>query len=192
MTITITANNKTITIDVPEIEGQDVKVTAPENMTAPVPAPAPVVELPPQKIKWHPPKDVGHTTWHRPHSQIVLFDSPDSGELVRSTIWDYVRRYRWLVIPTDKSFDGCICNPSQLVDMFEEASRITLSDHNGHLIARIRKSPGQVAELELKILTDLGAKELRELGCKPKTYYAVWKSSVKSLCPRLAENLLAA
>lgn len=186
MTITITANNKTITIDVPE-NGQEVKVSAPENITAP----APVVELPPQKKEWAPPPEAGQV-WGCSKSRIMLFNSPDFAELMDSPIGHYLLRYRWLVIPTDKSFKGTVYNPLEIKSLFENAVNIMLLDCDGHLIAKIRKPHEKTAEFDLKILTDYGAEKLRCLGAKPETYYELWRTHHTSLCPRLAENLLAA
>lgn len=187
MTITITANNKTITIEVPE-NGQDVKVSAPENISAP----APVVELPPQKKEWAPPENAGYVQWRFPRTQIMLFNSSDFAELMNSPIGHYLLRYSWLAIPTDQSFKGRVYNPLEIMRLFENATNISLMDYDGHLIAKIRKPHEKTAEFDLKILTEYAMKKLPALELKPETYYELWKTPHTSLCPRLAENLLAA
>lgn len=186
MTITITANNKTITIEIPEIEGKDVKVTSPD--------PVPLPPEPPQKSqKWTCPENTGNQTWRYPKSRIVLFDSCDERALMRSDIGHFLMRYDWLVIPTDKSFNGFVCNAREIEELVEGASHITVTDAVGHLLITMRYPSGKIREYDLKMLNSDGLKMVRQMNREdPESWYLLWKSPKYSTCPRLAENFLAA
>lgn len=204
MTITITANNKTITIEVPEIEGQDVKVSAPENITAPV-----VKLASPQKKKSAPPPKSGRALpepqkfrtytakrsycWYSKKGTTFI-SSPDRHEVARNKpLAEIFGESPVMIVPCDNSFEGRIAFGWMGIckTLFNMAAHIEFIDIGGRCVVEIREISGITKRFEIRLLTSGGLRYLRANDVSPESCYHVW-SNPYSTMPCVVSKLLAA
>lgn len=192
MTITITMQDKTITIEIPEIEGQDVKVS---DNTPTEKSSAPGAGIVPNNSFKALPSRRQVAPWRDGVEEILMHDSPDFYSLRNSNAFSsFFAGKHMIVVSADGEWNGGIVKGwAALCDKFMAGNvRFKVIDKAGHMLVIGEDANGKHNKYDVKILTYQGVQEALAVPECPERNYNLWRSVGLSRIPRLAENLLAA